>query len=139
MEGLGGAGAIGGLFGAGAPASGGLKKVNISAGVAAGMITKKVVPVYPAVAKAARIQGVVVLQSTITKTGEVDQLRVVGGPPLLQGAALDAVKQWRYKPYVLNGEPVEVETTVNVIFSLGEPPAAAAPAPVAPVPAKTEP
>ncbi len=131
MEGLGGAagGVVGGLFRAGAPTTNGPKKVNISAGVAAGMITKKVVPEYPAVAKAARIQGVVVLQATITKTGEVDQLRVIGGPPLLQGAALDAVKQWQYRPFLVNGEPMEVETTVNVIFSLGESPASAAPAP----------
>jgi protein TonB len=60
----------------------------------------------------------VVLQVTISKTGEVERLRVVSGPAMLQQAALDAVKTWRYRPYLLNNEPVEVETTVNVIFTL---------------------
>jgi protein TonB len=79
-----------------------------------------------------------VLQATIAKTGEIQNLHAIAGPPLLQGAALDAVNQWQYKPYLLNGEPVEVETTVNVIFSLGgEAPAAAVPVPVAP--AKADP
>jgi protein TonB len=61
----------------------------------------------------------VVLQAVISKTGTIENLRVVSGPPLLQQAALDAVKQWRYRPYLLNGEPIEVETTVNVVFTLG--------------------
>jgi protein TonB len=76
-------------------------------------------PQYPAIAKAARIQGTVVLQATIGKSGQIENLRVVSGPPMLQQAALEAVKTWRYKPYLLNGEPVDVETTVNVVFSLG--------------------
>ena len=94
--------------------------VNIAAGVAVGMITKKVAPEYPAVAKAARVQGTIVLQATISKTGTIQNLRVISGPPLLQQAALDAVQQWQYRPYLLMGQPVEVETTVNVIFSLGD-------------------
>jgi protein TonB len=61
----------------------------------------------------------VVLQATISKNGTIENLRVIGGPAMLQQAAMDAVRQWRYKPYLLNNEPVEVETTVNVIFSLG--------------------
>jgi protein TonB len=106
------------------------KKVNISAGVAVGMLLKKVVPVYPPAAKVGRIQGTVVLQASIAKTGEIEDLQVIGGPPLLQGAALDAVRQWQYRPYLFNGEPVEVETTINVIFTLGDrPPAAAPPGP----------
>jgi len=76
-------------------------------------------PVYPAIAKATGTQGTVVLQAVISKTGTIENLRVVSGPPLLQQAALDAVKQWRYRPYLLNGEPIEVETTVNVVFTLG--------------------
>jgi len=95
------------------------KKVNISAGVAVGMILQKVTPVYPPIAKAARVQGTVVLQATISKTGSIENLKVVSGPAMLQQAALDAVRQWRYRPYLLNNEPVEVDTTVNVIFSLG--------------------
>jgi TonB family protein len=117
------------------PGPNGPKKVNISAGVAVGMLLKKVVPVYPPAAKVARIQGTVVLQTTIAKTGEIENLQVIGGPPLLQGAALDAVKQWQYRPYLFNGEPVEVETTINVIFTLGDGPLPE----VAPAPAQPQP
>ena len=95
------------------------KKVNISAGVAVGMLLQKTQPIYPPIAKAARVSGTVVLQATISKTGSIENLRVVSGPAMLQQAALDAVKSWRYRPYLLNNEPVEVETTVNVIFTLG--------------------
>jgi protein TonB len=85
----------------------------------AGNLLEKTTPQYPAIAKAARIQGTVVLQATIAKNGSIQNLRVVSGPPMLQQAALDAVRSWRYKPYLLNGDPVEVETTVNVVFNLG--------------------
>jgi protein TonB len=95
------------------------KKVNISAGVAVGMLLQKTTPLYPPIAKAARVSGTVVLQATISKTGLIENLRVISGPAMLQQAALDAVKTWRYRPYLLNNEPVEVETTVNVIFTLG--------------------
>ena len=95
-----------------------LERINISAGVAAGLLIEKTNPIYPPIAKAARVTGTVVLQATISKTGEVEDLRVVSGPAMLQQAALDAVKTWRYKPYLLNGQPVEIETVVNVIFSL---------------------
>jgi len=103
------------------------KQVNISAGVAAGLILKKTVPVYPALAKAARVQGTVVLQGTISKEGTVENLRVISGSPMLTQAAIDAVEQWVYRPYLLMGEPVEVETQINVIFTLGEPPKPASP------------
>jgi protein TonB len=83
------------------------------------MLLQKVQPVYPPIAKAARVQGTVVLQAKISKTGSIEDLHVVSGPAMLQQAALDAVKSWRYRPYLLNNEPVEVETTVNVIFTLG--------------------
>jgi periplasmic protein TonB len=92
---------------------------SISSRVMDGYLLDKTVPQYPAIAKAARIQGTVVLQATIAKDGTIQNLRVINGPPMLQQAAMDAVRSWRYKPYLLNGEPVEVETTVNVIFSLG--------------------
>jgi protein TonB len=95
------------------------KKVNISAGVAVGLLLQKTQPTYPPIAKAARVSGTVVLQATISRTGSIENLRVVSGPAMLQQAALDAVKTWRYRPYLLNNEPVEVETTVNVIFTLG--------------------
>jgi protein TonB len=124
MEGLGGSnsGVIGSVFGSGnapkvkaeAP-----KKVNISGGVAAGMLLQKTVPLYPPIAKAARVSGTVVLQATISKTGTIENLHVISGPAMLQQSAMDAVKSWRYRPYLLNTEPVEVETTVNVVFTLG--------------------
>jgi TonB family protein len=82
----------------------------------------------------------VVLQATISKSGSVDDLHVVTGQALLQEAALSAVRTWRYRPYMVNGEPVKVQTTINVIFTLGPPSAApAAPAPVAPAPAAPAP
>ena len=96
------------------------KKMSISSGVMAGNLLVKTMPQYPAIAKAARIQGVVVLQATISSTGLIENIRIISGPPMLQQAAVDAVRSWRYKPYLLNGEPVEVETTVNVVFNLGE-------------------
>jgi protein TonB len=94
-------------------------KLSISSGVMAGNLLEKTVPQYPAIARAARIQGTVVLQATIAKDGAIQNLRVINGPPMLQQAAIDAVRSWRYKPYLLNGEPVEVETTINVVFNLG--------------------
>jgi protein TonB len=93
--------------------------ITISKGVAEGMAISKPSPAYPAIARAARVEGTVVLQATISKTGTIENLRVLSGSPMLQQAALNAVQQWRYRPYLLNGDPVEVETTINVIFSLG--------------------
>jgi protein TonB len=94
--------------------------LNVSRGVMAGNLLATTLPQYPAIAKAAHIQGIVVLQATISKSGSIQNLRVISGPPMLQQAAMDAVRSWRYKPYLLNGEPVEVETTINVVFNLGE-------------------
>ena len=76
------------------------------------------IPHYPAIAWAAHVDGMVVLAATISKTGTIENLRVVSGPGLLTSAAVEAVRTWRYQPYLLNGEPVEVETTVNVVFRL---------------------
>lgn len=92
--------------------------VTISKGVAEGMLLAKTIPIYPPIAKAARVQGTVVLEATISKSGTIENLRVLSGPAMLQQAAIDAVKSWRYRPYMLSGEPVEVETTISVIFSL---------------------
>jgi TonB family protein len=96
-----------------------VRKVTISAGVAKGLLIKGVPPSYPVVARSLGVQGTVVLQGTIGKTGKIINLRVVQGASELQGAAIDAVRQWTYKPYLLNGEPVEVDTTINVVFNLG--------------------
>jgi TonB family protein len=116
------------------------RKVEVPAGVMAGMLLQKTDPVYPPVAKAARIQGTVVLQAAISKTGSVEDLHVVTGQALLQDAALSAVRTWRYRPYLVNGEPVKVQTTINVIFTLGVLSAASAvPAPISPAPATPAP
>jgi periplasmic protein TonB len=94
------------------------QRVRVSAGVQQGNLVNQVKPTYPAIAKNARIQGAVVLQAEISKQGTIENLRVISGHPMLVPAALDAVKQWRYKPYYLNGEPVAVETTITVNFTL---------------------
>jgi protein TonB len=95
------------------------KPLVISAGVATGMLVQKTAPTYPMIAKSARVSGTVVMQATIAKDGSIKDLHVVNGPAMLRQAAVDAVKTWRYKPYKLNNEPTEVETTINVNFSLG--------------------
>ena len=83
-----------------------------------GLVLHKVSPVYPPVAKQARIQGSVILQALISKEGSIKDLKVISGPRELVDAAIGAVQQWRYRPYVINGEPVEVETIVTVNFQL---------------------
>lgn len=93
-------------------------RVRVSQGVSTGHLINKVEPVYPPLARNARIQGQVVLTAIISRDGSIQDLRVLSGHPLLIQAALDAVRRWRYKPYLLNGEPVEVETTVTVNFLL---------------------
>jgi protein TonB len=90
----------------------------ISAGVADGMLIRKSPPIYPAIAKDAGVSGTVVIGATITKTGTLRGLHVVSGPPMLAGAALEAAKSWRYRPYLLDNEPVEVETTIRIVFNL---------------------
>jgi protein TonB len=94
------------------------QKIRVSSGVAAGNLINRVEPLYPPIAKSARIQGTVVLQAVISKNGNIEGLRAVSGHPMLVPAAIDAVSRWRYKPYLLNGEPVEVETTITVNFRL---------------------
>lgn len=83
-----------------------------------GMLIKQVQPVYPAIAKATRTQGKVLLVAVIDTQGRITQLRALSGHPLLIAAAIDAVQQWRYRPYILNGQPVEVETQITVNFTL---------------------
>jgi periplasmic protein TonB len=83
-----------------------------------GMLLRRVQPAYPRIAISTRTQGSVVLSALINTRGEIEGLQVVSGPPLLVQAALEAVKQWRYRPYILNGTPIEVQTQVTVNFSL---------------------
>jgi TonB family protein len=97
-----------------------LMVVHISAGLMTGMLVKKTTPIYPQQAKDAHITGTVVLQARIGRDGGIHDLHVISAPdPSLAIASLWAVSQWEYKPYLLNGEPVEVMTTVNVIYTLG--------------------
>ena len=88
--------------------------------ILAGMLIRKVEPTYPATARMARIQGPVVLAAVISKAGTIDNLQLISGHPMLVRAAIDAVRQWRYRPYVLNGELIEVDTQITVNFVLGE-------------------
>lgn len=94
------------------------QKLRISSGVADGHKIGGSDPVYPQMAKIAHVQGDVVLQALISKTGTIENLRAISGHPILIQAAMDAVRQWRYNPWVLNGESVEVETTITVKFHM---------------------
>jgi TonB family protein len=94
------------------------KTFTVSAGVAAGRLIQQSPPVYPPVAKAARVSGTVELKATISQSGTIKDLRVVSGPAMLQRAAMDVVRTWRYKPFTLDNQPTEVQTTIEVVFSL---------------------
>jgi periplasmic protein TonB len=94
------------------------QRIRISQGVTKGLLIHRVEPTYPPLAKAARVQGEVVLTAIISTAGQIENLQLISGHPMLVPEAIAAVKQWRYKPYLLNGQPVEVETTITVIFSL---------------------
>jgi periplasmic protein TonB len=94
------------------------QRVRISQGVTRGLLIHRVEPAYPPLARAARVQGEVVLSAVIDVNGQITNLQLVSGHPMLVPAAITAVRQWHYKPYLLNGTPVEVETTITVIFSL---------------------
>ena len=100
------------------PPKEGPKRIRIGGQVQAAKIVSQPRPSYPPLAKQARIQGVVRLQAIIAKDGTVQELQVLSGHPLLVQAAQDAVRQWRYQPTLLNGEPVEVVTTIDVVFTL---------------------
>jgi periplasmic protein TonB len=112
-------GIIGGTGGMPPPPKAAPQRIRVGGNVQQAAIVHQVQPVYPQIAKTAHIQGTVILHAIIAKGGTVEELQYVSGPPLLMRAAMDAVKQWRYKPTLLNGEPVEVDTTISVIFTLG--------------------
>jgi protein TonB len=94
--------------------------MRVSQAVGVGLLVSKVQPIYPPTARQARIQGTVVMKAVINQAGDVESVELVSGHPLLVPAALDAVKQWKYRPYLLNGKPVSVETQVVVNFTLSE-------------------
>jgi TonB family protein len=95
-------------------------RVRVSQGVSTGLLLSKVPPIYPPTARDARIQGTVVMKAVINQTGDVERLELVSGHPLLAPAALEAVRQWKYRPYILNGNAVHVETQITVNFTLSE-------------------
>ncbi|HSB74349.1 MAG TPA: energy transducer TonB, partial [Terriglobales bacterium] len=101
-----------------APSAPGPTRVRVSQGVTQGLLVRKVNPQYPAMARDSRLEGDVLLEAVIGTDGSVRDLRVVSGPALLVGPAMQAVRQWRYKPYLLNGQPVEVETQIKLQFRL---------------------
>jgi len=95
-----------------------LQTLSVSQGVSQGLLLKKVQPKYPPNALHMRVEGAVQLMATISKTGDISEVKILSGDSQLAHAALDAVKQWKYKPYLLNGEPVEIQTQVTVNFKL---------------------
>lgn len=95
------------------------KRISVGGNVQAASLVNKVEPQYPPIAKTAHVSGTVVLHAIIAKDGSVEKLQFVSGPALLMASAMSAVKEWRYRPTMLNGQPVEVDTTVQVVFSLG--------------------
>jgi protein TonB len=102
-----------------APARAPVALPDVSTGVLQGMLIAPIRPVYPAIAKAAGVQGTVVVEAVISRKGTIESLRVVSGPQMLQNAALDAIREARYRPYRLNGEPTDVQTTITVNFRMG--------------------
>jgi periplasmic protein TonB len=113
-------GVIGGMGAAPPPPKPTVTRITRGGNVQAAMLINRVTPIYPPLARQTRISGTVRLHAIIAKDGTIKQLEVISGHPLLVQAALDAVRQWRYRPTLLNGEPVEVDTTIDVIFSLNE-------------------
>jgi periplasmic protein TonB len=94
-------------------------RIRVGGNVQAASLVNKVTPQYPPIAKTAHVSGTVVLHAIIAKDGSIQELQYMSGPPLLMKSAMDAVREWRYKPTMLNGDPVEVDTTISVVFSLG--------------------
>jgi len=109
-------GVPGTLFGSSSKANVVPHSVAISAGVADGMILRKTQPIYPKFAQDAHITGKVVLKATITKQGTIEGVQVLSGPKILAPSAVDAVKTWKYKPYMLDNQPVSVETNITIVF-----------------------
>jgi len=94
------------------------QRVRVSQGVSAGLLVRKVNPEYPEEARRGRVQGMVLLHVLISKEGDIAKVEVVSGDPLLAPEAIRVVKQWKYKPYLLNGNPVEVDTQILINFTL---------------------
>ncbi|MFZ0285437.1 MAG: energy transducer TonB [Terriglobales bacterium] len=96
----------------------GPQTLKISQGVSQGLLIKKVAPIYPQRAMQAHLQGSVQLLATISKNGDISHVKLLNGEPVLAQAAMDAVKQWKYKPYLLDGQPMDIQTQITINFSL---------------------
>lgn len=94
-------------------------RIRVGGNVQQASLIRMVQPIYPPIAKTAHVSGTVILHAIIAKDGTVEDLQYISGPALLMKSAMDAVRMWRYKPTMLNGEPVEVDTTISVVFTLG--------------------
>jgi protein TonB len=119
-----GSGILNGIIGSGGsgpppPPTKAPSRIRVGGNVQAASLVNKVTPQYPPIAKTAHVSGTVVLHAIIAKDGSIQELQYMSGPPLLMKSAMDAVREWRYKPTMLNGDPVEVDTTISVVFSLG--------------------
>jgi periplasmic protein TonB len=119
-----GSGILNGIIGSGGsgpppPPTKAPSRIRVGGNVQAAALVNKVTPQYPPIAKTAHVSGTVVLHAIIAKDGSIQELQYMSGPPLLMKSAMDAVREWRYKPTMLNGDPVEVDTTISVVFSLG--------------------
>ena len=94
------------------------KRVRVSQGVMQGLIIKKVQPKYPKEAKKKHVEGSVILRAVISQTGDIGELQLISGPDLLVPSAMEAVKQWKYRPFLLQGQPVEIDTQITVNYTL---------------------
>jgi protein TonB len=119
IDGLDNSKAIGAVFGSSKQPTAQIASqqvINVPSGVALGLLIQKTQAVYPLIAKQGHVSGTIVLAATISKTGNVENLRVVGGPVMLRMSAVNAVRTWRFKPYMLYNQPTAIETTINVHF-----------------------
>lgn len=94
--------------------------VHVSQGITAGMLLAPIQPIYPAIAKAAGVQGTVIVEAIISRAGTIEKLNVISGPAMLRGAAVEAIRAAKYRPYQLNGQPTDVETTITVNFKIAD-------------------
>jgi protein TonB len=118
IAGAGSGGSLPNLMGTSKAPTPTLQRLNISQGVSRGLLIKQVQPIYPPNALRMRIEGTVQLMATLSKNGDIAEVKIQSGDPQLAQAAASAVKQWKYKPYLLNGEPVEIQTQITVNFKL---------------------
>lgn len=115
-------GALGGILGNSAPPPpkpATPQRIRVGGAVQAAKMLRQTPPIYPQIAKTAHVSGTIILHAVIAKDGTVQELTYVSGPPLLMKSAMDAVREWKYTPTTLNGDPVEVDTTISVVFQLG--------------------